>query len=107
MQLCMLLFPALSSASDVKQLMKEIVKMVNFDHPNVMTLTGVILVEGGAPLLVMPYMVKGTLLNYVRENKEQFLVEEDPDNPDEVHYKHVYIQLKTSHSIRRVWFSLY
>ena len=48
MQLCMLLFPALSSASDVKQLMKEIVKMVNFDHPNVMTLTGVILVEGGA-----------------------------------------------------------
>ena len=86
MQLCMLLFPALSSASDVKQLMKEIVKMVNFDHPNVMTLTGVILVEGGAPLLVMPYMVKGTLLNYVRENKEQFLVEEDPDNPDEVHY---------------------
>ena len=86
MQLCMLFSPALSSASDVKQLMKEIVKMVNFDHPNVMTLTGVILVEGGAPLLVMPYMVKGTLLNYVRENKEQFLVEEDPDNPDEVHY---------------------
>ena len=81
--------------------------MVNFDHPNVMTLTGVILVEGGAPLLVMPYMVKGTLLNYVRENKAQFLVEEDPDNPDEVHYQHVYIQLKTSHSLRRVWFSLY
>ena len=76
--------------------------MVNFDHPNVMTLTGVILVEGGAPLLVMPYMVKGTLLNYVRENKEQFLEEEDPDNPDEVHYKH---QLKTLHSIRKVWFS--
>ena len=75
--------------------------MVNFDHPNVMTLTGVILVEGGAPLLVMPYMVKGTLLNYVRENKEQFLVEEDPDNPDEVHYKHVYI------SIRKVWFRMY
>ncbi|CAI8021680.1 Hepatocyte growth factor receptor, partial [Geodia barretti] len=68
---------ALSSVGEVKLLMKEIVKMVNFDHPNVMTLTGVILVEGGAPLLVMPYMVKGTLLTYVRENKDQFFVEDD------------------------------
>ena len=33
MQLCMLLSPALSSASDVKLLMKEIVKMVNFGPP--------------------------------------------------------------------------
>ena len=64
--------------------MKEIEKMVNFDHPNVMTLTGVILVEGGAPLLVMPYMVKGTLLNYVRENKSKFLVEYSEDNCDQV-----------------------
>ena len=50
---------ALSSANEVKLLMKKIVKMVNFDHPNMMTLIGVILVEGGAPLLVMPCMVKG------------------------------------------------
>ena len=78
-------FPiALSSASQVKLLMKEIVKMVNFDHPNVMTLTGVILVEGGAPLLVMPYMVKGTLLTYVRNNKTQFFVEDGSDNYDQV-----------------------
>ena len=77
-------FSALSSASEVKLLMKEIVKMVHFDHPNVMTLTGVILVEGGAPLLVMPYMVKGTLLNYVRENKNQLFVESDTDGADKV-----------------------
>ena len=75
---------ALSSASEVKLLMKEIVKMVNFDHPNVMTLTGVILVEGGAPLLVMPYMVKGTLLTYVRENKDQFFVEDESENLHQV-----------------------
>ena len=75
---------ALSSVSEVKLLMKEIVKMVNFDHPNVMTLTGVILVEGGAPLLVMPYMVKGTLLTYVRENKDQFFVEDESENLHQV-----------------------
>ena len=80
----MIFCAALSSASEVKLLMKEIVKMVNFDHPNVMTLTGVILVEGGAPLLVMPYMVKGTLLTYVRDNKTQFFVEDGSDNYDQV-----------------------
>ena len=62
--------------------MKEIAKMVHFDHPNVMTLTGVILTDGGAPLLVMPYMAKGTLLMYVRDNKTQFLIEEE--EPDKV-----------------------
>ena len=69
--------PALGSANEVKQLMKEIVKMVNFDHPNVMSLIGVILVDGGAPLLVMPYMMKGTLLTYVRENKSQLFLESE------------------------------
>ena len=54
--------------------------MVNFDHPNVMTLTGVILVEGGAPLLVMPYMAKGTLLTHVQKNKAQFLLEDREQN---------------------------
>ena len=63
--------------------MKEIAKMVHFDHPNVMTLTGVILVDGGAPLLVMPFMAKGTLLAYVRDNKTKFL-HEDEEKPDKV-----------------------
>ena len=76
---------ALSSADDVKLLMKEIAKMVNFNHPNVMTLTGVILVEGGAPLLVMPYMAKGTLLTHVQKNKAQFLFE-DKEQTDKVLY---------------------
>ena len=59
--------------------MKEIAKMVHFDHPNVMTLTGVILDEGSAPLLVMPYMAKGTVLTFVRDNKTQFLFENEEE----------------------------
>ena len=51
--------------------------MVHFDHPNVMTLTGVILEEGSAPLLVMPYMAKGTVLTFVRDNKTQFLFQNE------------------------------
>ena len=59
--------------------MKEIAKMVHFDHPNVMPLTGVILEEGSAPLLVMPYMAKGSVLTFVRDNKIQFLVENEEE----------------------------
>ena len=65
--------------------MKEIAKMVNFNHPNVMTLTGVILIEGAAPLLVMPYMAKGTLLTHVQKNKAQFMFE-DKEQSDKVLY---------------------
>ena len=53
--------------------------MVHFDHPNVMILTGVILEEGSAPLLVMPYMAKGTVLTFVRDNKTQFLFENEEE----------------------------
>ena len=74
---------ALSSTTDVKLLIKEIAKMVHFNHPNVMTLTGVVLDDRGAPLLVMPYMAKGTLLTYVRDNKTQFLCENE-EEPDKV-----------------------
>ena len=55
--------------------------MVNFDHPNVMTLIGVILDSNGrAPLLVMPFMMKGTLLTYVRDNKAEFLLQNTGDS---------------------------
>ena len=74
---------ALSSATDVKLLIKEIAKMVHFNHPNVMTLTGFILDDRGVPLLVMPFMAKGTLLTYVRDNKTQFLCENE-EEPDKV-----------------------
>ena len=85
--------------SDVKLLMKEIVKMVNFDHPNVMTLTGVILVEGGAPLLVMPYMIKGTLLAYVRDNKSQLFLENE-ENKEKVSTTSYSIYVQWNPSIR-------
>ena len=55
--------------------MKEIAKMVNFKHRNVMSLTGVILGDEGAPLLIMPYMSEGTVLGYVRYHKNELLLD--------------------------------
>ena len=53
----------------------EIAKMVHFDHPNVMTLTGVILEEGSA-------LAKGTVLTFVRDNKTQFLFENEEEQQE-------------------------
>ena len=44
--------------------------MAEFDHPNVLTLTGVCLDGGPAPYIVMPFMFNGSLLTYLSKNRE-------------------------------------
>ena len=43
--------------------------MALFEHKNVMTLIGVCL-DGDMPLIIMPFMAKGCVLEYVRNIKE-------------------------------------
>ena len=47
--------------------------MLSFDHPHVMSLTGVC-TEGQSPLLIMPFMSNGNVLEYVRHHKENLLL---------------------------------
>ena len=47
--------------------------MLNFDHPNVMSLIGVC-IDGEMPLLIMPFMSKGNVLDYIRQNKKELSV---------------------------------
>ena len=49
--------------------MKEVSAMFSFKHPNVMSLIGVCYDEG-VPLVIMPFMMNGTVLDYVRRNRE-------------------------------------
>ena len=74
--------------------------MVHFDHPNVMTLTGVILEKGSAPLLVMPYMAKGTVLTFVRDNKTQFLFEnEEEQQKVSIYIVHSFPDIEPNHTV--------
>ena len=57
-------FSVLSSEGERKNLLKEIQKMASFEHVNVMTLIGVCL-DGEMPLIIMPFMTKGCVLDYV------------------------------------------
>ena len=60
---------ALLSPGDKERLLKEVSVMLSFSHPNVMPLIGMCL-DGEIPLLIMPFMMNGTVLDYVKQNRE-------------------------------------
>ena len=47
--------------------------MLSFEHPNVMSLVGVC-VDGEMPLLIMPFMSNGSVLEYIRDHKKELLL---------------------------------
>ena len=74
---------ALSAASDKKKLLKEVTTMHSFKHPNVMSLIGVCF-DGETPMILMPYMSNGSVLEYVKRNKVTLFFEIEV-NKDEVY----------------------
>lgn len=73
------------TAQDIENVKAEILKMSKFDHPNVMKLMGVCLAPsghdggGGGPCIVMPFMAKGSLLDFVRKEAERLTVKSEND----------------------------
>ncbi len=63
--------------SQVNEMMRESVKMAEFDHPNVLALIGVCTDGGPAPYIVTPFMANGSLLAYLRENRSELIPEND------------------------------
>ena len=58
----------------VRDMLKECVKMYKFNHVNILTLKGVCLDGGPAPYIVMPFMVNGSLLAYLKDNRHKLVV---------------------------------
>ena len=59
----------------IKDLLKECAKMYEFDHPNVLKLSGVCLDGGPAPYIIMPFMENGSLLSYLKEERETIVLD--------------------------------
>ena len=57
--------------------------MSRFKHAHVMGLIGVCLDAGSAPLIIMPLMANGSLLKYLKRERENLIVSEENDE-DEV-----------------------
>ena len=69
----------LFTLDDVRSMTDEILKMKNFDHPNVMTLIGVCVSVEGGPAIIMPFMANGSLLSYLRNDKKNITIKNDQD----------------------------
>ena len=61
---------ALLSVTDRERLLKEVSIMLSFSHPNLMPLTG-LSIDGEMPLLIMPFMTNGSVLEYVKQHREK------------------------------------
>ena len=64
--------------TDKERLLKEVSFMITFSHPNVMPLIGLSF-DGERPLIIMPFMSKGNILEFVREQREKLYVTECKD----------------------------
>ena len=47
--------------------------MLTFEHTNVMSLIGVCL-DGEMPLLIMPFMSNGSVFEFVKHRKDEFML---------------------------------
>ena len=58
--------------------------MVKFNHPNVLTLRGVCLDGGPSPFIIMPFMSNGSLLNYLKMNRDTLVITQGDKDDEEV-----------------------
>ena len=62
------------SANELDNMIKESLKMVKFNHQNVMKLIGVCIEKGPSPYIVMPYMAYGSLLSYLKKHRAELTI---------------------------------
>ena len=62
-------------------MVEESQKMSKFNHPNVMKLIGVCIDGGESPYIVMPFMIHGSLLSYLRRHRAELIITQN-DNAE-------------------------
>ncbi len=63
----------------VTNLLHECVRMSTFNHPNVLNVTGVCMDGGHTPYVVMPFMINGDLLSYLKKERSNLVVPLDEE----------------------------
>ena len=56
--------------------MEESLKMIQFVHPNVLGLVGVCIDTGTASFIILPYMANGSLLNWLKKERNRIIPSE-------------------------------
>ena len=64
----------------VQGILKEGLKMKDFSHPNVLTIIGVSLDAGRSPYVLMPFMVNGSVLSYLKRERQNLMISVEDDS---------------------------
>ena len=64
--------------------MNEIIKMKEFNHPQVLPLIGVCLDTGPCVSMVIPYMTNGSLLDYLKTERMKLILVTEETDPNKV-----------------------
>ena len=70
----------------IHEVLEESVKMKSFSHRNVLNMIGVCLDAGSAPYLLMPYMENGSLLAFLKKERENLLFPEGTGEEEKVNH---------------------
>ena len=77
-----IIYSGLFTASDVESMLEEITKMKKLRHPNVMSLIGVCLDAGPGVSIVMPFMANGSLLEYLKKERDKIYLPDTSELED-------------------------
>lgn len=83
----------------IDDMIQESKKMFHLDHPNVQKLLGVCIDGGATPFIVMPFMKNGSLISYLRKNKEKLFIRKSESNDYQVFHNIILKTLTCSLSI--------
>ena len=71
-------FTDITSDNDIRSFFAESATMATFQHPNILGLLGVCFDSpGGTPLMVLPFMVNGSLKTYLIKSRIPLSVQSD------------------------------
>ncbi|CAI8054072.1 Fibroblast growth factor receptor 2 [Geodia barretti] len=86
---------ALFLTSDFETLAKEVSTVLSFKHVNVLSLIGVC-IDGETPLLIMPFMSNGSVLDYVRNHRNKLLIDQFEEKTQMACKTHLRISLQVA-----------
>ena len=62
--------------NQVVEMIRESLRMLDFQHPHVLSIIGVCVDAGPAPYIVIPFMDNGSMLDYIKKEKKSLVVTE-------------------------------